>query len=121
MQSVTKQKWFNSFVCFICLCAGVITAAAQTSQAQRPPEKLIERPTLGQRLPLTYSASGRVTGTLVSGGSEAIKGWYGVKISFSRTDGSGAAPSPVFTHTDGTWSASGFERGVSYRATASYP
>jgi len=121
MRNLVKKMWLNSFVCLVCLCLGVGAAAAQTAQP-RLKEQALERPILGSQRPAaTYSVSGRVTGVLVSPDMAAIRGWYNVKISFTRIDGNGPAPNPAFTHTDGTWSASGFERGVTYRATASYP
>jgi subtilisin family serine protease len=60
--------------------------------------------------PTIYAASGRVT---LSGQSNHS----GVTITFTRSSGSGTIPSPVQTTSNGSWLASGFSPGSSYRAT----
>ena len=59
-----------------------------------------------------YTASGRVT---LSGQSNHS----GVTIRFTRVSGSGTIPSLVRTTSNGSWSATGFQPGTTYRASPS--
>jgi C1A family cysteine protease len=58
-----------------------------------------------------FSASGSV--------KSAGLGLSGVTMTFSRTSGTGAIPTPAMTDLNGVWSQTGFQMGTTYRVTPS--
>ncbi len=61
---------------------------------------------------LSYSASGKVTGS----GALPLSG---VLMTFTRVSGTGAIPAPVSTDLNGAWSSKGFAGNTIYRVTPS--
>src|SRR5215470_12605979 len=104
MKLSTKRVWIQSFIMLTLVVVGVRFNAGVEGQTNKGP----------------LNAAGKVTITVISlDGSVNTTGEYGVSLTFSRVSGAGTIPSAVVTHTDGTWSQTGFANGTTYKVVPS--